>query len=124
MKKDVKVNKSKVDLISKLPPLKTVREVGSFLGHARFYRRFIKDFSKIFKPLCDLLTKDVPIDFTPSCLAAFERLKNELTSAPIIRLPDWNFPLEVMCDAFDYAIGVVLGQRVAKLSNVICYVSI
>jgi len=56
-------------------------------------------------------------------LAAFERLKTELTSAPIIRPPDWNLAFEVMCDAFDYTIGVVLGQRVDKLSHVICYAS-
>jgi len=95
----------------------------SFLGHARFYRRFIKDFSKISKPLCDLLAKDVSFEFTPSCLEAFERLKTELTSAPIIRPPDWNLPFEVMRDASAYAVGVVLSQRVDKLPHVICYSS-
>ena len=95
----------------------------SFLGHAGFYRRFIKDFSKISKPLCDLLAKDVLFEFTPSCLEAFERLKTELTSTPIIQPPDWNLPFEVMCDASDYAIGVVLGQRVDKLPHVIFYAS-
>ena len=74
-KNGVQINKGKVDLISKLPPPKTVWEVWSFLGQAEFYRRFIKDFSKNFKPLCDLLAKDAPFEFNPSYLAAFERLK-------------------------------------------------
>ena len=104
--KGIEVNKVKVELISKLSPPKTVREVRSFLGHARFYHRFIKNFSKIFKALCDLLAKNVPFEFTPSCLAAFESLKTKLISAPIIRPPDWNLPFEVMRDASDYAIGV------------------
>ena len=62
-----------------------------------------------------------PLSSPPSCLAAFERLKTELTSAPIIRQPDWNLPFEVMCDAFDYTVRVVLGQRVDKHPHIICY---
>ena len=77
--------------------------------------------SKIFPKSPNL--KDVPFEFTPSYLEAFERLKIELTSAPIIRPPDWNLPFEVMCDASGYAVGVLLGQRVDKLSHVICYAS-
>ena len=73
--------------------------------------------------MCDLLAEHVPFEFTPTYLAAFERLKTELTSVPIIRPPDWNLPFEVMYDAFNYAIGVVLGQRVDKLPHVICYAS-
>ena len=74
-------------------------------------------------PFCDFLAKDVPFEFTPSCLEAFERLKIELTSAPIIQPPDWNLSFEVMCDASDYAVGVVLALRVNKLPHVICYAS-
>ena len=104
--KGIEVDKVKVDLIMKLPPPKTIREVRSFLGRVGLYRRFIKDFSKISKPLCDLLAKDVFFEFTLSCLAAFEMLKIELTSVPIIRPPDWNLLFEVMWDASDYSIGV------------------
>jgi len=82
-----------------------------------------KDFSKNFKPLYDLLAKDVPFEFTSSCQVAFERLKTKLTSTPIIRPPHWNLQFEVMCDTSDYVIGVVLGQQVAKLPHVICYAS-
>ena len=80
-------------------------------------------FSKISKPLCNFIAKDVPFEFNLSYLAAFERLKIELTSAPIIRPPNWNLPFEVMYDASDYAIGVVLGQRVDRLPYVIFYAS-
>ena len=106
----IEVDKAKVKLIAKLSPPRTVWEVRSFLGHSGFYRRFIKDFYKISKPPCDLLVKDVPFEFTHSRLEAFERLKTELTSAHIIRPPDWNLPFEVMCDTSDYTVGVVLGQ--------------
>jgi hypothetical protein len=82
----------------------------SFLGHARFYRRFIKDFSKITKPLTQLQQKDVAFDFDEKCLAEFRILKNALVSAHIIQPPDWSQPFEIMCDASDFAVGAVLGQ--------------
>ncbi|KAL5559991.1 hypothetical protein UlMin_036202 [Ulmus minor] len=121
--KGIEVDKSKVDLISSLPPARTVKEIRSFLGHAGFYRRFIKDFSKVSRPLCSLLAKDTPFVFDDSRIQAFDKLKHLLTSTPIIRPPDWNLPFEIMCDASDYAIGAVLGQRVNRLPYVIYYAS-
>jgi hypothetical protein len=79
-------------------------------SHAGFYRRFIKDFSKITKPLTHLLQKDVAFDLDEKCLAAFWTLKSALVSAPILQPPDWSQPFEIMCDASDYAVGAVLGQ--------------
>jgi hypothetical protein len=117
----IEVDKAKVDLISSLPPARTVKEIWSFLGHAGFYRRFIKDFSKIARPLCNLLAKDVLFDFNDKCQTAFEILKKILTSTPIIQPPNWGLPFEIMCDASDYAVGAVLGQRVEKLPYVIYY---
>ncbi|CAN6697889.1 unnamed protein product [Malus baccata var. baccata] len=86
-------------------------------------RRFIKDFSKISTPLCRLLQKDVTFDFNEECEKAFKHLKEMLTSAPIIRPPDWSIPFELMCDASDYALGAVLGQRKDKQPHVIYYAS-
>ena len=106
-----------------LPPPTNVREVHSFLGHAGFYRRFIKDFSKITIPLCKLLQKDVEFHFDDKCKKAFETLKGLLTSSPIMQPPNWNMPFEIMCDASDYAIGAVLGQKVGKASHAIYYAS-
>ncbi|KAK4854138.1 hypothetical protein QYF36_019483 [Acer negundo] len=82
-----------------------------------------RDFSKITKPLCALLMKDIPFVFDGECLRAFETLKKELTFAPIISKPDWELPFELMCDASDYAVGAVLGQSKNKRLHVIYYAS-
>jgi hypothetical protein len=119
----IEVDKAKVDLISNLPPPRTVKEICSFLGHAGFYRRFIKDFSKITRPLCKLLAKETPFVFDEECMKAFGALKKILTSTPIIRPPNWGVPFEIMCDASNYAVGAVLGQRIDKLPHVIYYAS-
>ncbi|KAI3470782.1 hypothetical protein Pfo_027445 [Paulownia fortunei] len=119
----IEVDKSKIELIANLPTPKTVKEIRSFLGHAGFYRRFIKDFSIISKPLCNLLTKDTIFEWTENCENAFVKLKSMLTSAPIMQPPDWTLPFEIMCDASDYAVGAVLGQRKDKKSYVIYYAS-
>ncbi|CAN6551763.1 unnamed protein product [Malus baccata var. baccata] len=119
----IEVDKSKIDLVRYLPSPTSVREVHSFLGHAGFYRRFIKDFSKISNPLCRLLQKDVAFDFNEECEKAFNHLKEMLTSAPIIVPPDWSLPFELMCDASDYALGAILGQRKEKRPHVIYYAS-
>ena len=122
-KNRIEVDKAKVELISNLHTPKCVRDIRSFLGHARFYRRFIKDFSAIARPLCNLLAKDVPFAWSQACEAAFDKLKTMLVSPPIMRSPNWNLPFEIMCDASDYAIGVVLGQREDKKAFVIYYAS-
>ncbi|KAM2395350.1 hypothetical protein ACFX1X_032725 [Malus domestica] len=97
----IEVDKSKIDLVRYLPSPTSVREVRSFLGHAGFYRRFIKHFSKIAQPLCRLLQKDVSFKFNEACEKAFKHLKDLLTTAPIITPPDWSIPFELMCDASD-----------------------
>uniref|UniRef100_A0A2N9I851 Integrase catalytic domain-containing protein n=1 Tax=Fagus sylvatica TaxID=28930 RepID=A0A2N9I851_FAGSY len=121
--KDIEVDKAKVDLILNLPTPRTVRDVRSFLGHAGFYRRFIKDFSAISRPLCNLLLKESTFEWTESCEVAFKKLVQLLTSAPIMQAPDWSLPFEIMCDASDYAVGAVLGQRKDKKPHVIYYAS-
>jgi hypothetical protein len=121
--KGIEVDKSKIELIANLPTPKSVKDVRSFLGHAGFYRRFIKDFSVISKPLCNLLTKENVFEWTEQCEKAFVKLKNLLTSAPVIQPPDWSLPFEIMCDASDYAVGAVLGQRKDKKPYVIYYAS-
>ena len=74
-------------------------------------------------PLCKLLVKETPFIFDEECMKAFRALKKILTSTPIIRPPNWGVPFEIMCDASDYAIGAVLGQRVDKPPHVIYYAS-
>ncbi|CAN6715724.1 unnamed protein product [Malus baccata var. baccata] len=94
-----------------------------FMVKQGFYRRFIKDFSKISNPFCRLLEKDVRFQFDEECESAFKQLKEKLTSAPIIVPLDWSLPFELMCDASDYALGAVLGQRKDKQPHVIYYAS-
>nr|GEU46377.1 reverse transcriptase domain-containing protein [Tanacetum cinerariifolium] len=115
-KSGIEVDRAKVDVISKLPHSTTVKGVRSFLGHVGFYRRFIQDFSKIARPVTHLLEKETPFVFSKECIDAFNTLKKKkkLTDAPILVVPDWNLPFELMCDASDFAIGAVLGQRKMK----------
>ncbi|CAN6691813.1 unnamed protein product [Malus baccata var. baccata] len=121
--KGIEVDKSKIDLVRYLPSPTSVREVRSFLGHAGFYRRFIKDFSKVAQPLCRLLQKEVAFEFNEEFEKAFQHLKDMLTSALIIIPPDWSLHFELMCNASNYAIGAVLGQRKNKQPHVIYYAS-
>nr|GEU39958.1 reverse transcriptase domain-containing protein [Tanacetum cinerariifolium] len=122
-KKGIEVDKVKVDVISKLPHLTTVKGIRSFLGHAGFYRRFIKDFSKISRRMTKLLEKDTPFIFSQECDDAFQTLKRNFTEAPILIAPDWDMPFELMCDASDFAIGADLGQHQDKHFRPIHYAS-
>ena len=85
----IEVGKAKTELISKLPSPTNVKTVRQFLGHAGFCRRFIKGFSKIAKPLYKLLEKDVRFTWDEDCQRSFEELKSHLTTAPIVRAPNW-----------------------------------
>ncbi|GKC31664.1 reverse transcriptase domain-containing protein [Tanacetum coccineum] len=119
----LEVDKAKIDVISKLPPPTNVKGIRSFLGHAGFYRRFIKDFSKITRPLTKLLEKDTPFEFNDECHKAFNSLKEKLTCTPVIVSPNWNLPFELMCDASDFAVGAVLGQKDGKHFHPIYFAS-
>ncbi|GJS32362.1 reverse transcriptase domain-containing protein [Tanacetum coccineum] len=119
----IEVDKAKIEVISKLPYPMNVKSIRRFLGHAGFYRRFIKDFSQIARPMTQLLVKDAQFNFFEECIQAFDTLKRELTQAPIMIKPDWSLPFEIMCDASDYAVGAVLGQRIDKHFKPIHYAS-
>ena len=80
----IEVDRAKIEVIEQLPPPINSRGIRSFLGHAGFYRRFIKDFSHIAIPLTNLLAKDVPFEFDDACLKSFNILKKALISTPII----------------------------------------
>ncbi|XP_015163290.1 uncharacterized protein [Solanum tuberosum] len=121
--KGLEVDKAKIEVIEKLPPPISVKGVRRFLGHAGFYRRFIKDFSKIAHSLCKLLEKEVKFCFNDICMAAFQCLKEKLVSTPIIISPNWSKSFELMCDASGITLGVVLGKNRNKLSHPIYYAS-
>ncbi|GJW40656.1 reverse transcriptase domain-containing protein [Tanacetum coccineum] len=122
-KNGIEVDKAKIDVIAKLPHLTNLKGVRSFLGHAGFYRRFIQDFSKIARPMTHLLKKETPFFFSKECIESFNTLKRKLTEALILIAPDWDLPFELMCDASDFAIGAVLGQRKNKHFQPIHYAS-
>nr|GEX04041.1 reverse transcriptase domain-containing protein [Tanacetum cinerariifolium] len=94
-----------------LPPPTNVKGIRSFLGDAGIYRHFIKDFPKITRPLTKLLEKDTPFEFNDECHKAFNSLKEKLTCTHVIVSPNENLPFELMCDASDFAVGAVLGQK-------------
>ena len=121
--KEIEVDKAKFDLISKLSPPTNVKTVMQFLGHADFYRRFIHNFSKISKPLYKLLEKDAKFEWDSECQQRFEELKAYLTTAPIVRALNSQLLFEVMCDASDLVVGVVLGQRIEEKPYVVYYAS-
>nr|GEZ09691.1 reverse transcriptase domain-containing protein [Tanacetum cinerariifolium] len=108
-KNGIKVDKAKVDVIAKLPHPTTVKGIRSFLSHAGFYQRFIQYFLKIARPMTRLLEKDTLFFFSKECIESFQTLKRKLTKAQILVAPDCDLPFELMCDASDFAIGVVLG---------------
>ncbi|GJV79595.1 reverse transcriptase domain-containing protein [Tanacetum coccineum] len=122
-KNGIEVDRAKVDVIAKLPPPTTVKGIRSFLGHAGFYRRFIQDFSKIARPMTHLLEKDTPFFFFSECQSSFEILKKKLIEAPILVSPDWDLSFEIMCDASDFDVGAILGQRKDKYFRPIHYAS-
>ncbi|XP_071923067.1 uncharacterized protein [Coffea arabica] len=121
--KGIEVDRAKIDIISALPYPASVREVRSFLGHPIFYRRFIKDFSKIGASLFQLLQKDMTFELDNKCERAFDTLKKLLISPPIIQPFDWSLSFEIMCDTSDHAVRAVLGQKVGNAAHVIYYVS-
>ncbi|RDY14554.1 putative mitochondrial protein, partial [Mucuna pruriens] len=106
----IEIDKAKIDIITSLPNPASMQEVRSFLGHADFYKRFIKNFSKTVLPLSKLLQKDVESIFNKECIQAFEELKTKLTTTPILQAPNWELPFELMCEASNSTLGVILGQ--------------
>ncbi|GJU70236.1 reverse transcriptase domain-containing protein [Tanacetum coccineum] len=95
-KSEIEVDKAKVDVITKLPYLTNVKGIRSFLGHDGFYRRFIKDFFKIARPMTQLLLKDAKFVFSEECMHAFNVLKEKLTTAPVIVALDWNINFKLI----------------------------
>ncbi|WVZ93921.1 hypothetical protein U9M48_039871 [Paspalum notatum var. saurae] len=123
LERGIEVDRAKIEVIEQLPPPANLKALRSFLGHAGFYRRFINNFSFIARPLANLLAKDTPFVFDDAYLEAFHTLKKALVIAPIIQPPDWNAPFEIMCDASDDAVAVVLGQSNDRKHHAISYAS-
>ena len=102
--KGIEVGKAKLEVIAKLPPPVNEKGIRSFLRHAGFYHRFIRDFSKIAKPLTSLLVKDTLFLLDKKCREGFKTLKNKLVSSPIVISSYWSLLFEIMCNASDISV--------------------
>ena len=110
-KEEIQPNPTLVDKIKNCVRPSNKSKIRTFLGLASYYRRFIKDFSKIARPLYNLTKKDEPFCWTDECERVFTYLKECLISYPIVVYPDYNKPFILHTDASDYAIGTVLAQN-------------
>jgi hypothetical protein len=102
------VDPDKVQEVMNWKPPTTVRQIQSFLGLAAYYRRFILDFSRIAKPMIELLKKGAKFEWGQKCEDAFHTLRQHLTTTPVLAHPDNNKPIDVHCDAYGTGLGCVL----------------
>lgn len=119
----IKPDPSKIEAVQNFPTPKIPQHIKSFLGLAGYYRRFISDFSGISKPLTSLLKKNTTFTWDALCDEAFRKLKEALTTAPILAYPDFEKPFNVTTDASDFALGAVLSQGEVGSDRPICYSS-
>ena len=115
----IAVDPSKVEVVLQWQRPKSIMEIRSFVGLAGYYRKFIEGFSKIVAPLTQLTRKDQPFAWTDRCGESFQTLKQKLTSAPVLIIPDTSKPCEVFCDASLQGLGCVLMQE----KKVVAYAS-
>ena len=121
----IRVDDNKISAITSIAPPTNKTEIRAFLGITAFYRRFVPNYAKMALPLINLLKKNVPFLFDEKCDQAFRALKTVLTSAPVLKYPDFSgqFPFEVYTDASDKAIGAVLHQIFPDGSHPVAYAS-
>ena len=110
-KDGVKPNPEKLSAVQNFKQFKTVKDVQSFLGLAGYYRKFIKNFSSISRPLTKLTQKETIFDWTLNCEKAFYDLKNALISAPVLRFPNFKEQFTLITDASNQGLGAVLSQN-------------
>ena len=115
----IEVDPKKVEAVANWPTPTTVIEVRSFLGLAGYYRRFVQDFSKIAAPMTQLTRKNQKFIWSDKCEASFKEIKNKLTTAPVLTLPQTGTDFAIYCDASRVGLGCVLMQN----DRVIAYAS-
>lgn len=121
--KGLKPNTDKIDAILKYPIPQTITEIKSFLGLVGYYRKFIKDFAKITKPLTNCLKKGQKIVLDDEYINSFESCKKILTNAPLLQFPNFNKPFILTTDASNHAVGAVLSQGTIGSDKPIAYAS-
>ena len=119
----LQVDPNKIAIIKRVPRPQKQRDVRSFLGLAGYYWRFIKDFNKLASPLFGLLAKDFEFIWSKGFQEALDILKGKLTTAPILRGPNWALPFHIHANASHKAIGAALGQVEDKLPYAMYFIS-
>lgn len=122
-KEGLKPDPAKLDAVKNFPIPKKQKNIRSFLGLTGYYRRFIRNFSKIAKPLTKLLEKDADFKWSQEASDAFETLKENLCTAPILQYPDFSKPFIITTDASGIAIGAILSQGEIGKDKPIAYYS-
>ena len=119
----IKVDPAKIEILDLQRPPRTVRGVQSFLGFCNFYKRFIRDYGKIAKPLVRLTRADVAFNFDQDCLTVFTQLKDLLTSVPVLRYYDPELSIMIETDVSDRIIGGILSQEHLDGQHPVAYYS-
>ena len=119
----VKADPRKVQAVVDWPQPENVKQVRSFLGLANYYRRYVARFSKIAAPMTKLTKKNVPFKWTSDQTESFEALKDALTTAPVLKNPEFGMPFKVTCDASDVAVGAVLSQQTPEGERPVAFLS-
>jgi hypothetical protein len=111
--KGIAVDPTKVAALQKFPQPQDVPQLRSFLGTTNYFRRFVRKYAEVVRPLTDLLKQGVPYAWSDKCQQAFEQIKHLLTTAPVLALPDWQStePFHMVCDASYKGVGGVLMQH-------------
>ncbi|MBW0548826.1 hypothetical protein O181_088541 [Austropuccinia psidii MF-1] len=119
--------KNRVAAVLLKPMPQTKKEIQSFLGFAGYYRQHIKDFAKIAKSLYKLCNQQTVYEMTEEKVKAYEELKNSLTNAPFLLIPDWKLPLKLYIDACGEGLGAALHQtqiiNAKPVEGSICFIS-
>ena len=119
----VRVDGEKVDAITKWPKPATRKDLRSFMGLAGYYRKFIEKFAHRLRPMSELLKTDVPWTWGAAQDAAFQDIKQAMTTAPVLAVPDASLPYEVYTDASGFGVGAVLLQDQGKGLQPCAYIS-
>ena len=120
----VRIDPKKTEKVAKWPAPTSKKEVQQFLGLANYYRRFVKDFASIAKPLHRLTERTAKFEWTSECQLAFDRLRQGLVTAPVLAFPDFTRPFILDTDVSDTGIGAVLSQSMEDgCEHVIAYAS-
>ena len=107
----VRVDPDKVKAVADWPEPRNLKDLRKWLGLANYLHRFSKNYAELARPLTSLLKKDVAFKWTATHTSAFKAIKQSLSEAPILALPDFDTPFWVVCDASDFAIGCALLQH-------------